>query len=211
MTTRGKTAACPQIVLDWIAWYPEGDLPSELRGAIEAHAAECSACHEEIALVAGDAEVPAGELPDASRVLSRVLAKIEVAPRPAAPARERRVWRVRPPAAIAAGLLLAALSSAASIVATQGLGLGGDVFETAASGARGASRSGAHLDVVFRPEAPFASVQEALTAIGASVEAGPTAGGVVHIRLAEGADVDAAAAQLESGESPIALYAQPAP
>lgn len=211
MTTRDKPGPCPQIVLDWIAWYPEGDLPDSVRGAIEAHAAECSACRAELATLSGEGDVAVGASPEALRVFTRVLEKVEAAPLRATPPRARRVWSIRPPAAIAAGLALAALSSAAAVVATQEYGRGAGTYETAAIGAQPAATRGTHLDVVFRPEAPFANVQAALYAIGASVEAAPTPSGVVHLRLAEGADAHAAAARLESGEAPVALYAQPAP
>lgn len=211
MTTRRTGTGCPQLVLDWIAWYPEGELSSSVRGAIEAHAAECSDCRDEIACVSGEAEPAFDATADGSRAFARVLAKVEAAPQRAPAARRpRRHWRVRPTSAIAAGLLVAAFSGTGAVVATQQLGVGFPLLATAAAAFR-PSDGDTHLDVVFRPDAPFAEVQFALQEIGASVEAGPTANGVVHLRLASGSDARAAARRLESGDLHIALFAQPTP
>jgi len=68
--------ACPGEILEWIAWYPDGGLTPEQRGAVEAHAATCPACREEIAVLAGRCEPPVGP-EDPERLFERVLALVE--------------------------------------------------------------------------------------------------------------------------------------
>ena len=51
--------ACPPDVLEWIPWYPDQGLNDRQRGTVEAHAAGCADCREEISLVLGKATVTA--------------------------------------------------------------------------------------------------------------------------------------------------------
>lgn len=218
MTPAGR--ACPPDVLDWIAWYPEGDLPDAVRAAVESHAAECVACRIEIDLVRGEAATFEAALPDADALFERILARLEeeaatgrAAPRsgrPLAPPR-RRTDGARA-AALAAGL--------AFVVGAAALGawLGGvltppPVYETASAPAGAAvpgDAAGPVLDVVFRDDVPFARVAEALRASEARIVAGPGPGGRVRLQLPAGADAAAAARRLR-GEDGVALFAEPAP
>lgn len=207
------SAGCPQVVLDWIAWYPEGELPANVRSAIELHAAECAACRTEIASLAGEESEDAAAAEGAERVFSRTLERIAATPRRATPPAAQRLWRVRPRLAVAAGLAVAFISGTAGVIATRAPWSRLDpVYEPATLGSEQAHPAvGAHLDVVFRGDASFAEITRAIQAIGASVDSGPTPSGVVHLRLAEGADAAAAALRLESGDPPVAEFAQPAP
>ena len=209
MTSKNASAACPQIVLDWIAWYPEGDLPSEVRSAIELHAAECAACRQEIAEFSGEGSAEPEAAAGAERVFARTLQKIAAQPRTlAAPPPRRRLWVVRPRFAIAAGLSVALVSATAGVIATQQL-RAESLYETATSSERVAM--GGTLDVVFRSDASFAEITTAMQTLGANVENGPSASGVVQLRLPQGADTVAAARRLESGDLRVAEFAQPAP
>lgn len=211
MTVNQASAACPQIVLDWIAWYPDGDLPADVRSEIEVHAAECSVCRQEIADLSGEAPIDPGAAAGAERVFAHAVRKIEAHPRRVAPPPNRRIWIVRPRFAIAAGLAVALISGTAGIVATQQL-RGAPSYETATSLVNGArSAAGPQLDVVFRSDASFAEISSALHALDANVESGPTASGIVHLQLAQGADASAAARRLESGDLHVADFAQPTP
>ena len=67
---------CPADVLGFIPWYPDG-LDDAQRGAVEAHAAGCSACREEIAMLQGLSEP--GAAPDPERIYAQVLARMETA------------------------------------------------------------------------------------------------------------------------------------
>jgi anti-sigma factor RsiW len=208
-----KPASCPQIVLDWIAWYPEGDLPADVRSAIEVHAAECAACRQEIADLSGEGAVDAVAAAGAERVFARTLEKIGARPRATAPpARRRQLWIVRPRFALAAGVAVALVSGTLGMIATQQLHDTANPTYAPATGSDSAAHDGvAHLDVVFRDDASFAEIARAMQALGASVEAGPSPSGVVHLHLARGADAKTAAQRLETGDLSVAEFAQPAP
>jgi anti-sigma factor RsiW len=209
MTHKPTSAACPRTVLDWIAWYPDGDLAPEVRSEIEVHAAECAACRAEIAALTTELadDSAADDAPAADDVFARVLQKVEAHPRRLAPPRTRRMWMVRPPIAVAASLLVAAISGTVGVIAMRQLD---PAFEQATASAS-AHASGAHLQVVFREDVSFAEVSHALHVLGASVESGPSENGVVNLHLARGADAAAAAARLESGDLRVAQFAQLAP
>ena len=209
--TRERTN-CPQIVLDWIAWYPEDGLPPDVRSAIEWHASECAPCRLEIANLSGESAIGGEAAEGAERVFARALRRISGHRDRAAPASTpRRFWMVRPSFAVAAGVVVAVLSGTAGFVATQQLRQEPVYRPAAARVPRGHDVSGSHLDVVFRADAAFGEIADAMHAIGASVESGPTPSGVVHLRLAKGADAAAAAQRLESGDLRVAEFAQPAP
>jgi hypothetical protein len=141
-------------------------------------------------------------------VFLRVQQKIERSPRRAQPAPRRRLWTVRPRFAVAAGFVVAIVSGAAGMLATQQLAP--PIYGTATSDGRAAS-AGAQLSVVFRDDASMAEVSSALLALGANVEHGPSPRGVVQLRLAAGADPRVAAKRLESGDLRVAAVAQPIP
>ena len=208
-----KPATCPQIVLDWIAWYPDAELPADVRSAIELHAAECGDCRQEIANLSGESVVDAAASSGAERVFARTLERISAQPRPAARPPQRRFWMVRPRLALAAGLAVAVTSGTVGMIATQQLGGALDPAYTPATAAvsHGHDVASAHLDVVFRGDASFAEISSAMQAIGANVASGPTPNGVVHLHLAQGVDAHAAARRLESGDLQVAEFAQPAP
>jgi len=211
MTRKQALAPCPTNVLDWIAWYPDGDLPPDVRSEIETHAAECSVCRQEIADLSGEGATDAPEARGSERVFARALQKIEAHPRRVAPERQRRTWRVRPRFAIAAGIAVALISGTAGVVATNQLARGVR-YEPATSRVGDApDPASPHLDVVFRGDASFAEISSAIRALGANVESGPSPSGVVHLRLAAGVDPVAAARRLEAGDLHVADFAQPAP
>jgi hypothetical protein len=210
MTRMPANATCPQTVLDWIAWYPDGDLAPEVRSEIEVHAAECGACRREIAALtqeAAEAAPPPDDLPDASDVFARVVNKVEAHPRRLMPPRTRRVWMVRPPIAVAASLLVAVISGTVGVVAMRQLD---SAYEQATTSAE-PHAAGPHLQVVFREDVSFAEVSHALRTLGATVESGPTDNGVVNLHLAAGADAVSAASRLESGDLRVAEFAQATP
>lgn len=76
-------ARCPESVLGWIPWYgepvegSESALTLEQRGAVEAHAAECSECRAEIDMIAGAPFEIDVELPDSDRVFEEITARID--------------------------------------------------------------------------------------------------------------------------------------
>jgi hypothetical protein len=213
MMRESSSEPCPQVVLDWIAWYPEGDLPQDVRSAIELHAAECAACRQEITELTGPGEADASAAAGAERVFARALEKIEARPRLAAsPAARRRFWIVRPRLAVAACVVVAFTSASAGVVATQQLRRElAASYEPATRAVNLHDAAGGHLEVVFRADASFGEIAQAIAAIGASVESGPTPSGVVQLHLVPGVDAAAAARRLESGDLAVAEFAQPAP
>jgi hypothetical protein len=222
MSAHGETV-CPEAVLASIAWYPD-QLSDERRGLVEAHAAGCQACRDELAFVQGEGS-PEPILADPDAVYARVLARIErseglerggvrgEAGRAEAPARARAVSRR---SALAAGIAAALVFGAAGVVSGRWLERAPvPTYETAgeAIGAAGAA-GGPILEVVFRAEATADSIHAALRAIGGQVESGPTQIGVYRVRLGPTADAAAAARVLRAdvgGEGPgVASFAEPA-
>jgi hypothetical protein len=77
-TKEVRRAECPQDVLAWIPWYPDGGLTEREKGAIEAHAALCSECRAELDIVSGAPWAIDGiELPDADRLFDEITARID--------------------------------------------------------------------------------------------------------------------------------------
>jgi hypothetical protein len=72
--SRSPQDECPADVLGWIPWYPDG-LEEDQRGAVEAHAAACSACRDEISVLHGN--TPTEATPDPERIYAQVLARME--------------------------------------------------------------------------------------------------------------------------------------
>jgi hypothetical protein len=213
-----RDAGCPEDVLMAIAWYPEG-LDAEARGAVEAHAADCAACREEIAFVCGEASP---ELPreESERVYTRVMQRIEAyeegqrAGRAAVARGARRAFAR--PGLRAAALLLAACAGAAAAIVGMRLGPSGDAVYRTASGtpdvsAAGPARAEVALDVVFQTDATAEHIHEALRAIGGEIVSGPTQLGVYRVRLAPSADAGAAAKVLRGEGKGVATFAELAP
>jgi len=209
---------CPEDVLAAIAWYPDG-LDTERRGVVEAHAADCALCREEISFLRGEsgasASVPA-PLPESERVYARVLERIEAyegraraAARPAAPVRRTTVWA---PSRAAAALLAAAFVGAGAMWFASRSGVG-PVYETAGAAPEtvAAAPSEQSLDVVFRPDATAERIHAALRAIGGEIVSGPTQLGVYRVRLAPSADLRAAASVLRGDGQGVASFAEQAP
>jgi hypothetical protein len=228
MNLHGETS-CPEAVLSAIAWYPDA-LDDEARGLVETHAASCAECREELAFVLGRVE-PELPLPDPEQVYAGVLARIErdeagrersrvpgappgLAPGSGrAPRRRRRMASSRP-TVLAAGIALAVLCTAIGalgglLLATSSVPSYETVEEIAVGEGVAGPAAGAMLDVVFRADVRAEQVHAALRAIGAQIVSGPTQIGVYQVRLAEGADVAAAAKLLEGEGRGVAAFAQP--
>jgi hypothetical protein len=222
MSAHGE-AVCPEVVLASIAWYPD-QLSDERRGLVEAHAAGCRACRDELLFVQGDGS-PELPLPDPDAAYARVLARIERSEDEARGGAHREVARARPPlreralpqrAALAAGIALVLAVGAVGVVSGRWLEraslpdytTAGEAAATAAAGA------GPALEVVFRAEASADAIHAALRAIGGQVESGPTQLGVYRVRLGPTADAAAAARVLRGdaggGGQGVASFAEPA-
>ena len=207
MTT---TSSCPEAILASIPWYPDGLTPEEC-GAVEAHAADCRACRAELAFVRGDEE-PEIEVPDVERVYSRVLARISAAsdedlPREWRVEAARRVGEAARQASVAAGILVAVISGMLTTGAIWVVRVA-PTYETAAVSA-GPAAAGPGLEVVFREDASAEEIRARLQEVGATVISGPTQFGVYRLRLAPGADVDAAASRLREEGRGVAAFAEP--
>ena len=207
-------SGCPEDVLAAIAWYPDG-LDAERRGAVEAHAADCSACREEISFLRGESP-PLAPLAEADRVYARVLERIE-----AYESRARAVEQTAPHAlrasrwiptrAAVAVLAAAGIGALATWLGSRAL-LHEPVYHSARAPTEVASaQPGLALDVVFRPDATAERIQAALRAIGGEVVSGPTQLGVYHVRLSASADAGAAAQVLRGEGRGVASFAEPAP
>ncbi len=223
MTHPDIAPACPPEVLDWLAWYPTEELPEPVRGAIDAHAAQCAACRDEIAMMQATTAVSVDELPDPEAVFARVRERIAAdaqtpQQQPAAQAR-RAPRRSRP---VWASTRRSAIAAAAALFVVGGLGgaslVGSNLASDSSADARylSASESAAptvlsvpQLDVVFRPDVPFRQIHAALNALGASVVAGPTRAGVMRLHLPAGADAVEFANRLRTEMEGVALFAEP--
>jgi hypothetical protein len=216
MTARATPeAGCPTDVLEWIPWYGDDGLSEAQRGAIEAHAADCARCRDELALVTGESAVDAEALPAADGVYERVLARIadDSADRdaversntpPATPPARRRWIRARwhevaAVAGVAAGIGLA-------FGWFSGRGFAEPVYVTAA--APPAARGGT-LSVIFRDDVTARQIEDALRALGADVVAGPDGSDVMRLRLPRASDPVAAARMLRAEGTGIAAFAEP--
>lgn len=97
MTREARSIRCPDAVLGWIPWYGEFDedgesvLDTRQRGAVEAHASECSDCRAELDMIAGAPFEIDVELPDPDRVFQEITARLDAGeaegqiPEPATP------------------------------------------------------------------------------------------------------------------------------
>ena len=83
MTREARSVRCPESVLGWIPWYGEGTedgesvLTPRQRGAVEAHAAECSDCRAELDMIAGAPFEIDVDLPDPDRMFEEITARID--------------------------------------------------------------------------------------------------------------------------------------
>jgi hypothetical protein len=221
MTTTETT--CPADVLEWIAWYPDQGLTDRQRGAVEAHAAGCVPCREEISMILGRAE-PETAPPDPESMLARLRQRIdatesESVPRPAvahpeAVGRPGRGLEMRPALAAAAAAALALIGLVA------GLTLGGarePSLQTATGSATGSATGGVAasgtggpaLDVVFADDASASHIARALRTIHGEIVGGPTPLGRYRVALPSGGDAESAARQLRSGETNLVVFAEP--
>jgi hypothetical protein len=217
---------CPPEVLDWIAWYPDQGLSESERGAVEAHAAGCSACRREIDVVAGRFELPPEV--DAERIFARVLARIESenlgAPRAAAareavgsPSEDEAAAhrRVRPArwtmgaARWAAGVAFALLFTGLGWVAATSRAPGDRAYHTAAEPPAASAPASAALDLVFRSDASADRINTELRGLGAAIVSGPSQLGRYRIALPAGSDTSAAAALLRAEGTGVASFAEP--
>jgi len=207
--------SCPEAILASIPWYPDGLTPEEC-GAVEAHAADCRACRDELAFLRGEEE-PAIELPDAEQIYARVLERItapsdeDSAPDGAwlSAASVRHLGRAARPVSIAAGLLVALISGMMTTGAIWVVRVA-PTYETAAAAPDAAFAGGPQLEVVFRADATASAIQSTLLEAGAIVVSGPTERGVYRLRLAPGVDVEAAREQLRGAGRGVATFAEPA-
>jgi hypothetical protein len=229
-----RSSSCPPDILDLLPWYPDGGLTSDERGAVEAHAAECSECRREI-LEDVRGVVLAEDAPSADRILSRVFDQIAAGspaetaqPSPrfatllrAAPRRPR--WQTSLAWAAAAGLA-AFLATAAAIGVGRLFDSTGTVYETATAPraqsqgesqgqSQGTGRSvGPELDVVLRDDVAAAQVRDALASLDAEIVGGPTPLGRYRVRLPAGADAANAARTLRAEGTGIAvIVVEPTP
>ena len=207
-------SSCPDTILVWIPWYPDG-LSIEERGAVESHAADCSECRAELAFIAGEEE-PEIDVPDPDQVYARITEQIdsyenaeaEMA-EAALPRRLRKELHLRAakPLSMAAGLLVALVSGMATIgviwVAREV-----PAYEVAA-GEPVTAFAGPELEVVFRPDATAAAIQQTLNDADASLVSGPTEQGVYRVRLNPGANVEAALKLLRGDGRGVAGFAEP--
>jgi hypothetical protein len=202
-----NATTCPEDVLASIPWYPDG-LTAEECGAVEAHAADCRACRDELAFLRGDEE-PAIELPDAERVYARVLDRISGDEQPAASTPRRiRMGQAARQVSMAAGLLVAVISGTLTTGAIW-IVREAPTYGTAAADASAISAAGPNLDVVFRPDATATEIRDALNQARASVISGPTQLGVYRLRLAPGSDLGAAIDTLRGEGRGVATSAEP--
>lgn len=208
---------CPSDVLKWIVWYPDQGLSDRQRGAVEAHAAACAGCRDEIAMMQGTGE-PVVEAPDAERVLAQLMQRIEahgdesgVEAPDEVPALAPRAARGRQvPLALAAAIALVA-ALAAGVVTSALLGdRRPQTLNTATGAAAVAPLTGPELDVVFAGDVSVERLTKALRSIRGEIVAGPTPVGRFRVQLRDGADATAAARQLRGEGADVALFAEPA-
>ncbi len=232
--TEHPKPSCPPLILEWIAWYPDGPLTDAQRGAVEVHAAECAACREELAILSERADATAAP-GDPEQLFERVLARIEASllaegpdatanalalaregmgPVRSAPARRRRglSWRHRG-ALAAAGFGLVALVGALGWLGRDWVSPvddagAGEIYRTA-SESPPVAVTGVALDVVFRSETSAEQIHTVLRGLGANVARGPTELGRYRLVLPPGSDARAAAALLRAEGTGVASYAEP--
>ena len=201
---------CPETILASIPWYPDG-LSAEECGAVEAHAADCRACRDELAFLRGDEE-PTIELPDPERFYARVLERITADTDDRAAqwraATARRVGQAARQASVAAGILVAVVSGMLTTGAIWVVRVA-PTYETASVAPVSAEGAGPSIEVVFRRDASADDIRARLRDVGATVISGPSQLGVYRLRLAPGSDVSAAIGRLRQEGRGVATFAEP--
>lgn len=213
MSLTSEESGCPEDVLMAIAWYPDGLDPVQRR-AVEAHAADCAACREELSFVRGEGMLQAPRQ-ESERVYARVIERIEAyeakrRPSAATPARRDRRTSSRT-ARSAAALLAAALVGALAALGGSRLVAPETIVYRAAGETPEVSAPAPAplaLGVVFRPDATAERIHAALRAIHAEIVSGPTQLGVYRVRLAPTADASAAARVLRGEGRGVATFAE---
>jgi hypothetical protein len=213
---------CPEDVLGWIPWYPDDGLTHAQRGAVEAHAAACARCRDELALVGGELEVE--DDPGVDAAFEGLMARVRDAERAAqvpgaaaatrrAPAprvgRGRAAWRTHAPR-VAAGLAFVMIFATAGKLIDDNF-LDEPVYTTATAESSAPATEGVLLDVVFRDDVDARRIREALRSVNGQLVSGPTELGRYRVRLGAGADAQAVARALAAGDAGVAVYAEPAP
>lgn len=215
--TESAGANCPPEVLALIPWYPDGPLSSAERGAVEAHAASCAACRQEIQSLLEEEVSSDPPTTQAARVLDRVLGRIEAteasdALRRSAPLRSMPPagLRAAPPRrrlARVAGLALAAGIGAVAALSAPAL-LERISYRTATS-EESLQPGGPLIEMIPREELSVAEFRAALRRIEGEVIGGPLGmHGRYRVRLPVGSDPAAVAKQLRSEDGGIATYAE---
>lgn len=173
---RGMAGKCPEGVLTLIPWYRE--LDTDDRGIVEAHAAGCASCRNEVEMIAGGA-VPPTPFPNRDVEFSKLMARIEHSDRHGrGTPRPSNAWRV---AAIAAGAIaLVALGFAVSHYSWSPQSL------TSISVSSGPAYTS--LNVVFREGVSSAQIEHALAGVDAVLLSGPGTSGRYLIAVPLGAD-----------------------
>jgi len=212
-------ASCPDDVLRNLPWYHDESLDDDTRGRIEAHAAECSSCRNELSWVSGDvedadAEAPTSGAPNSDRVYAMVQERIEAGEQSLQPAqvqaaRRQSTWRQ---VALAASVVAALM---AGFLAGRGLedpalqaGGAENPFYESATGPEETRASGPQLDVIFALDVSIDRINDALRGIGGEFVAGPSRLGVYRVELSEDADANAAARLLRSEGEGVATLAE---
>jgi anti-sigma factor RsiW len=182
-----------------------GGLPDADRAALDMHLAACDACRAELALLrSAQAQLAASDMdlsPDAAassleRVLSRVQGERIRGSSVSWGQRLLRAWAQWPAGArwLVAGQA-AVMAALAVLVLPLWLAQPPTVqpgFETA-TGPATAGTTAARVRVAWRDDANAAAVRDLLTALNASVVAGPSAAGFYTLQLGPGTPPDALA------------------
>jgi Putative zinc-finger len=215
-----ESVPCPDEILGWIAWYPDGGLDDAQRGAVEAHAAGCDACRAELRTLLGEPTLDGTEQEQggaaaarAERIWARVRERIEGgAPDSrrdaagfAAPLRPSATRR-RSPRALRWTAMLALAFSGGALGAWVATRVAAPPVYTTASTPAAPRTDGPALQVIFRADAPWSEVEEALRGVHGALADGPSELGVCRVALATDADPDAAAATLRA--SGLATFAE---
>ncbi len=199
--TESMAGKCPEGVLTLIPWYRE--LDADDRGIVEAHAAGCTACRNEVEMVSGGT-VPPTPFPDREASFSRLMARIEHAERSGREAPPRRpAWRATALAAAAA--VVVPIGNAGSQLSWPRL----ERSPLSVSSAPGYTA----LQVIFRDGVTSTQIEHALASVDAVLVAGPTALGGYLIAVPPGADPRRVAGLLLTGtrEHPMGIASSVAP
>lgn len=213
--THQETLPCPDEILAAIPWYPS-ELDDSTRGEVESHAAQCTACRDEIAFVHEGTMIEV-DLENRDRVYAKLLERIEkhegatprVTPLRTAEPRDREL-RMSWPLALAASLALVVLSGGLGAMSSDWFQAAPEpVYETVSEPAAVVPVDQPALEVVFRADANAEAIHAALRAVGGQIVSGPTQLGVYRVQLAADADLAAAAQTLRGEELGVATFAEP--